>query len=129
MRKKNKRPIQIMFVDNDQHIRESLKVFFKNSDMSYLIFKSAAEGLNALKSQKIDIVISDYFLPDMDGVKFLKMVKKMNPTVKRILMATLTNNDLRQAIKKEKIEGFVEKPLTVSFLDKIIQGIISTEGD
>ncbi len=52
---------QIMFIDNDEHIRDSLKVFFDSSQMDLLIFKSASEGLNSLKYQRIDIVISDYF--------------------------------------------------------------------
>ena len=124
MNEQNKNMPQIMFVDNDHHVRDSLKVFFDNSEMRYLIFKSASEGLNALKFQKIDIVISDYFLPDMDGLKFLKMVNQKDSKVKRILMATLASNDLRQAIKKEEIEGFIEKPLTVGSLEKVIQEIL-----
>ncbi len=110
-----------MFVDNDSHVRDSLKVFFSNSDMGYLIFKSASEGLNALKFQKIDVVISDYFLPDMNGMTFLKKVGKSYPKIKRILMATLVNNELREELQKEQIDGFLEKPLTVGFLDEVIK--------
>jgi DNA-binding NtrC family response regulator len=116
--------LQMMIVDNDPHVRGSLKVFFKDSDLPFLIFKTAHEGLNALEYQDIDIVVSDYFLPDMDGLKFLKTVKQRYPNIKRILMATLSGADLRQELEEEKIEGFIEKPLTVGFLENIIRGII-----
>jgi DNA-binding NtrC family response regulator len=121
-KRKQKKQRQIMFVDNDPHVRDSLKVFFSGSNVGYLIFKSASEGLNALKFQNMDVVISDYFLPDMDGMEFLKKVGESCPKVKRILMATLVNNELRQELKEEHIDAFIEKPLTVGFLDAIIQG-------
>lgn len=114
------RPLHIMLIDNDTHVRDSLKLFFESSQVQFLIFKSALEGLNSLKYQKTDVVISDYFLPDMDGVEFLIQVKKFHPNVTRILMATLSNDDLEQEIARYGIDSFIEKPLTIATLDTII---------
>lgn len=120
MDKPYKKSPQIMFVDNDEHVRDSLKVLFEDSRMDFLIFKSASEGLNCLKYQEIDMVISDYFLPDMTGVEFLNQAAKDNPGIIRILMATLVNDDLKLEIRKSGIDRFIEKPLTVVSLDTII---------
>jgi len=114
------RPFHIMLIDNDKHVRDSLKVFFESSQIQFLIFKSAIEGLNSLKYQRVDVVISDYFLPDMDGVEFLIQVKKRHPDVIRILMATLSSDELEQEIARYGIDSFIEKPLTVTTLDTII---------
>lgn len=110
-----------MFVDNDRLVRDSLKMFFDNGHTDYLIFKSGEEGLNSLKYQKIDVVISDYFLPDMDGIQFLNQVGEHYPHVIRILMATLGSDELQREIKKSGIDRFIEKPLTVASLDTIIK--------
>ena len=120
MAKQHKKSPHIMFIDNDEHVRDSLKVFFDSSQMDFLIFKSASEGLNSLKYQKIDMVISDYFLPDMNGVEFLNQVAKNNPGITRILMATIVNDELKLEILKAGIDRFIEKPLTVASLDTII---------
>lgn len=120
MAEKHKKLPQIMFIDNDEHIRDSLKVFFDSSQMDLLIFQSASEGLNSLKYQKIDMVISDYFLPDMNGVDFLNQVAKNDPGIIRILMATIVNDDLKLEILKAGIDRFIEKPLTITSLDMII---------
>lgn len=120
MAEKYKKLPQIMFIDNDEHIRDSLKVFFDSSQMDLLIFQSASEGLNSLKYQKIDMVISDYFLPDMNGIEFLKLVAKNDPDITRILMATIVNDDLRLEILKAGIDRLIEKPLTITSLDMII---------
>lgn len=111
---------RIMVIDNDEHVRDSLKVFFDSSQMDLLIFQSASEGLNSLKYQKIDMVISDYFLPDMDGIDFLNQVAKNDPSITRILMATIVNDDLKLEILKAGIDRFIEKPLTIPSLDMII---------
>ena len=120
MTRPNKKLPQIMFIDNDEHVRDSLKVFFDGSRMDFLIFKSASEGLNSLKYQKIDMVVSDYFLPDMNGIEFLTRGAENYPDVTRILMATIVNEDLKLEICRAKIDRFIEKPLTISFLDTII---------
>ncbi len=120
MTRPNKKVPQIMFIDNDEHVRDSLKVFFDGSHMDFLIFKSASEGLNSLKYQKIDMVVSDYFLPDMNGIEFLTRVAENYPGITRILMTTIVNEDLKFEICRAGIDRFIEKPLTISFLDTII---------
>ncbi len=120
MEKKKIRSFHIMFIDNDKHVRDSLKVFFENSQTNVLIFKSASEGLNSLKYHNVDVVISDYFLADMDGIEFLTRVAKIHPDTKRILMATITIDDLEQQIVRAGIDRFIEKPLSVASLDTII---------
>lgn len=113
-------PKQILLIDSDKHIRESLNTFFKNGENSFLIFKTATEGLNALAYQKIDIVIADYFLPDMDGVRFLVKAKERVPDLVRILMTTIVNEDLKDEIRKAGIDALLEKPINITILDNLI---------
>jgi DNA-binding response OmpR family regulator len=111
---------QIMFVDNDPLVRDSLKFFFDIGHIQCLIFKSGAEGLNALKYQPIDVVVCDYFLPDMDGIQFLNKVGEHSSQVVRILMATLISDELRGEIQEANIDRIIEKPLTMACMDTII---------
>jgi len=118
--------IWVMLIDYDPYVRESLKIFFGDSSVELIIFKTAAEGLNALKTQTTDVVIADYFLPDMDGITLLKQVKDIQPDVLRILMATITSDELERDIQKAGINWFIEKPLTVASLDTVINELAKT---
>ncbi len=111
---------QVMIIDNDKYVRESLSTFFGKGPLRLLIFKSAGEGLNALKYQDIDVVIADYFLPDMDGLAFLKQVAREKPDAARVLMATIVNDELKKEISMAGINAFLEKPLTVASIDQIL---------
>jgi len=120
MGKEQTKTLQIMLIDNDKYVRESLGIFFARGQLKFLIFKSASEGLNSLKYQDIDVVISDYFLPDMDGLTFLKQVVIKKPGIARILMATIVTDELKKEISMAGIDAFLEKPLTVASIDHIL---------
>ncbi len=110
-----------MLIDNDKHVRDSLNMFFEGSRTDFLIFKSGIEGLNSLKYQEIDVVIADYFLPDMDGIDFLSKAAQIHPNATRILMATITNDEMALGIARSGIDQFIEKPITVDSLERIIE--------
>jgi DNA-binding response OmpR family regulator len=112
--------LNIMLIDNDKHVRDSLSLFFEGNRTDFLIFKSGLDGLNSLKYQKIDLVIADYFLPDMDGIEFLRRVSKTHPNATKILMSTILNDEIEKAIAKVGIDQFIEKPITITFLETII---------
>ncbi|MBU0463689.1 MAG: response regulator [Proteobacteria bacterium] len=120
MGKEQTKTLQIMLIDNDKYVRESLSTFFANGQLKFLIFKSASEGLNSLKYQDIDVVISDYFLPDMDGLTFLKQAAIQKPGIARVLMATIITDELKKEISMAGIDAFLEKPLSVASIDHIL---------
>ena len=77
----------IMLVDDDEMVLDSIKAFFSiESDYNLLTYTSAAAALETLdhKHQNIDLVISDYLMPGMDGITFLAHVKERMPMVPRI---------------------------------------------
>lgn len=123
MDKEKAKSFQVMLIDNDKYVRESLSTFFDNGKLRFLIFKSASEGLNSLKYQDIDLVISDYFLPDMDGLTFLKKAAIEKPGIARVLMATIITDELKTEISMAGVDAFLEKPISVDSLDHIISEI------
>ncbi|MFH2058314.1 MAG: response regulator [Pseudomonadota bacterium] len=120
MRKENKTGLQIMIIDNDKYVRGSLTTFFGQGAIKLLIFKTALEGLNALKYQNVSVVISDYFLPDMNGLSFLKQVGRQYPDITRIMMSTIVSDELKIDAAVEGIEALIEKPISVSSIERIL---------
>jgi DNA-binding response OmpR family regulator len=66
---------KILIVDDDPHIRELIMIFLKNEGFSTL---EAVDGLDALKvmeSEKVDLVILDIMMPNMDGWELCRQIK------------------------------------------------------
>jgi PAS domain S-box-containing protein len=78
--------ISILYVDDDYNLLELSKAFLENGgDFEVTTAISAKEGLKLLREGKYDSIISDYQMPEMDGIHFLKEVRRKFSDVPFIL--------------------------------------------
>jgi len=69
--------ISILYVDDDQVLLDVGKLYIEMSGcFKVTTADSAEEGLNILKERSFDCIISDYQMPDMDGIEFLRELRK-----------------------------------------------------
>ena len=69
---------RILYVDDEEINLELFKLSFRNH-FDIVTAKSAREGLQILKEQQIPLVVTDYKMPEMDGIKFIEEIKKADP--------------------------------------------------
>ena len=104
--------MKILLVDDDEWIRDSLSLFFEAEGCNLLTFETAEEAMEAVKHQIYDIVISDYKLPGMQGLEFLRRVKEKQPNALEILISAYPNRELLAKAKTLGVEAFIPKPFT-----------------
>ena len=86
--------MKILLVDDDEWIRDSLNILFEAEGCNLLALETAEEGIEAVEQQVYDIVISDYKLPGMDGLEFLRRVKDKQPNAVEILITAYGNDEI-----------------------------------
>ena len=106
------REMKILLIDDDEWIRDSLKIFFEAEGCDLLALETAEEGMAALKDQTVDLIIVDYKLPGLDGLEFLKRIYNTQPGAIKILITAYRNDNVVSEAKKLKVQGFIEKPFT-----------------
>ena len=79
--------IKILFVDDEENILKSLRRELADSEAEIFVAESAVEGLKLLERERIDIVVSDYRMPLMDGIEFLGVVKRRYPGAYRVMLS------------------------------------------
>lgn len=68
--------ISVLFVDDEPALLEITKLFLERSgEMKVDTCRSALEAIERLKNQSYDVIVSDYEMPTMDGVIFLKILR------------------------------------------------------
>ncbi|PCI27709.1 MAG: two-component system response regulator [SAR324 cluster bacterium] len=65
---------RLLVVDDEENIRELLKLEFTDLDYEVIVMESAFNALNYLKDHQIDLVILDIKMPGMDGIEALEKI-------------------------------------------------------
>ena len=116
--------MKILLVDDDEWIRDSLSLFFEAEECNLLTFETAEEGMAVVKQQAYDIVISDYKLPGMDGLEFLRRVKEKQPNAFEILITAYANCEILKEAKMMGVQDIIPKPFASEDVETSLSRII-----
>ena len=62
---------KILIIDDDESMRDTLKLYLADSDYEIFLAESGIEGINILEQEHPDIVISDVIMPEVNGLDVL----------------------------------------------------------
>lgn len=108
---------KILIVDDDDDLRESLSdQFALHDEFEILVAESAAEGIEMAISNRVDLILLDVGLPDMDGRESCKILRK-NGFKSPIIMLTAQDSDADMILGLESgANDYVTKPFRYSVL-------------
>jgi len=117
----------IMIVDDDKLILDLLERFLENMNVNNIdTFSSAEVALSKVRTTKYDVIISDYRMPDMDGVTFLKKCRSIQPSATRIMLSAICDKTtLYGAINEAHASRYIEKPCHADAFRSIVSGVLS----
>lgn len=121
--------IHVMIADDHEMVRSGLKTFL--AGYAHLVLAAEAEtGLEALalcKQHKIDIILMDLKMPEMDGIEAIQAIKKDYPHIQIIALTNYSEQDLLQRALKAGANGYLLKDVAVDDLVKAIEAAYAGE--
>ena len=108
---------KILIVDDEASICSSLKGILEDEGFLVKTAPSGEEGLELLKSQNVDLVLLDIWLPRMNGLDVLKRIKAMEDSPQVVMISG--HGTIETAVRATKLgaHDFLEKPLS---LEKVL---------
>ncbi|MEJ7807045.1 MAG: HD domain-containing phosphohydrolase, partial [Telluria sp.] len=105
-------PATVLCVDDEPNILASLKRLFRPLGYQVLTAESGAAGLALLETtSRVDLVISDMRMPEMDGARFLELVRERWPDTIRLLLTGYSDvTSILAAINRGEIYRYITKP-------------------
>ncbi|NMP32102.1 response regulator [Thalassotalea sp. M1531] len=123
----NKGQVSVLFVDDERAILAAIKRLTRNIPARFYFSNSPIEALELIVKEKLDIIISDMRMPEMDGITFLSHVAENYPETIRIMLTGNAESDVvMSAINKGRIWSFIEKPWDPEQLILTIKQAIQT---
>lgn len=120
--------IKILCVDDERNVLKALERIFLDDDFEILTGNAGIEGLEILDANPdIKVVISDYRMPGMNGVEFLREVYARRPdTVRMVLSGYADTAAVVSAINEGQIYKFIPKPWNDDELRQTVISAIET---
>jgi DNA-binding NtrC family response regulator len=84
------------------------------------VAESTEEGLQAIKEERFDIIISDFRLPGMNGLDFLKLTTITYPEAVNILITAYRDEYLFSEAIRLGVTEFIDKPFSVKALAELL---------
>lgn len=114
----------VLIIDDEDSQRNILKGYLEKKGYKIYSASSGSEGVSIIQKNLIDIVLSDYRMPDKTGLEVLEVVKKINPEISFIIMTAY--GTIENAVKAMRLGAFnyITKPIDLDELDLMIERII-----
>lgn len=103
---------RIIVVDDEQIMLSTLKMLLNLEGFTNVeFFESAKKALENIKENKPDLILSDFMMPEMNGIEFLSQAKTICPDTSMILLTGYADKENAiKAINEVGIYKYIEKP-------------------
>jgi len=106
----------VLVVDDEPDLREMLVSELQSIETKTREAKNGKEGINIVKTEKIDLIISDVRMPGGNGIELLIETKKINLKKPIFLFITAFSDITREEIHAHGAEGIISKPFDLPIL-------------
>jgi len=119
----------VVVVDDEEMVLTSINSFLSlETDYDVVTFSNPEDALEHLKDNDAHLVISDYFMPQMDGITFLGKVRDLRPETTRVILTGYSDKENAiKAINEVGLFQYVEKPWDNDDLQIIIRNGIDKQ--
>jgi len=118
--------LRVLTVDDSRTILAMLHHTLSNAGFEVLQAEDGQQGLDVLKSQDVDVVITDINMPVMDGIEFIRNVRASGQyqSLPILILTTETSQDKRDQGKAAGGTGWIVKPFDPEKLISVIHRVV-----
>lgn len=112
---------RILFVDDEKDIAETMEFFLRESFTEVTALTSAQEALECHRAQPFDVIFSDLNMPRMNGIEFLREIRKTDLHTPFVLVTAYSDDKAETSVFKDGPIEFISKPFDPDFIVKVAQ--------
>ncbi|MBN2424823.1 MAG: response regulator [Calditrichaceae bacterium] len=117
---------RLLIVDDEETLTFSLYQSFILSQQDYEVV-TANSGEEALKKSRdlpFDLIITDIWMPGINGFDLIRQVKQEQPQTEFVVMTAYGSSDNRERAIKEGARSYIEKPFEMKEMKKLVMDIL-----
>jgi len=114
----------LLIIDDEKSQRDILSGYLKKKGFNVFTAESGRDGIKIIGGNIIDIILSDYKMPEMTGIEVLESVHKINPEISFVIITAY--GTVENAVKAMRVGAYdyISKPVDLDELDLLLERII-----
>ena len=121
----------LLIVDDDELIRKGLEMIIPWPELGFTVsasFPDALSALDYLREHRVDVILTDVKMPGMSGLELVGEAKKLNPSIKAVIISGYSEFELVKNALLLKAEDYLLKPLSQSDIEEVFRKIAGELG-
>jgi Response regulators consisting of a CheY-like receiver domain and a winged-helix DNA-binding domain len=117
---------KILFVEDDNEYRKAITDILTKENYSVFDFETPIEAIEFLvDDQECDLIISDFSMDQMNGMRLLKYVKKTNPHIRTIMLTGMPNEEIKNEAEVFGVDKYLGKDVRIDVFLHYVDYFIS----
>ncbi len=112
--------LTILIIDDEEAQLVSLKSFLKRRDYEIFTASNGPDGFEIVQKNTVDLVLTDFRMPEWDGLTVLGKIKELNPEIDVVVMTAYGNVENAVKIMKSGAYDYLSKPVDLDELENLI---------
>jgi len=117
---------RILVIDDEEEVCKLLEDFLTREGFQVTTALSAKEGLEKLQQEKIEVILLDIKMPEMDGIEAIKRIRELNKTVGIIMTTAVMDQKVAEEAIKLGASEYILKPFDLNYLKNSLLVKIAT---
>lgn len=121
----------MLLVDDDVDVLQSMRTLIERMLPTVRLFTapSGPEGLKTLRRERVQLIVTDYKMPGMNGIEFLKEAAKVAPGVTRLMITAYPDPSVAaQAVREAGAALLITKPFDPNYFVEVLGSILLKSG-
>jgi two-component system response regulator AtoC len=116
---------RVLIVEDSDSLRDSLKMLLEREGYDVEARSNAEDALCSISDKSFSLILSDYKLPGLTGIDFLKKARDKSPSVPFLVMTAFGSIDLAVEAMKFGANDFLPKPFEPSQLCSVVRDMVN----
>lgn len=117
---------RLLIVDDEEQLRNLFDRLFTRHNMDVTTCSNAVFATEILEEEEFDLVITDFMMPDMDGLELLAHIRENHPAMKVVMITAHANVQHAVRTMQTGAIDYIAKPFAVDVLVERVNTILST---
>ena len=115
--------MRVLVIEDNADLRDYLRVALESEKYEVLTARNGQEALSYLNGHPVDVVLTDLFMPEMDGIEIIAALRKQYPNIHVVAMSGRPGVDYLAVARELGVACTLRKPFEIDELLGALKGL------